>query len=182
MKNFTFNIYPPWCNMEQRWIPKTHGCPETICDSLNLLGDNLNLVEVCSDSTWVSREAHLLTGEENKLIATSGSRFWTAIYGRWICIHNHPHPLQSHQGRERRREPRPPTWVTFKSALSPLIIITPGTYVQTDRERTRNPVSGGEQERERCSGREGTRGEKDKMRKNEIWWAEGALEPLSDAD
>lgn len=132
---------------------------ETICDSLNILGDNLNLVEVCSDSTWVSREAHLLTGEKNKLIATSGSRFWTAIYGRWICIHNHPHPLQSHQGRERWREPRPPTWVTFKSALSPLIIITPGTYVQRERERARNPVSGGEQERD-VVGERGQEGEK----------------------
>ncbi len=93
---------------------------EMICDSLNLLGDNLNLVEVCSDSTWVSREAHLLTEEENKLIATSGSRFWATIYARWICIHNHPHPLQSHQGRERWREPRPPP-ESHSNQLYPLL-------------------------------------------------------------
>ncbi len=66
-----------------------------------------------------------------------------------------------------------PTWVTFKSVISPLIIITSGAYVQTDRDRPGERaawlVEGSEIDRWRVVERGDERGKK----KNEIWWAEG---------
>ncbi len=66
-----------------------------------------------------------------------------------------------------------PTWVTFKSVISPLIIITSGAYVQTDRDRPGERaawlVEGSEIDRWRVVERGYERGKK----KNEIWWAEG---------